>query len=377
MTSKSISAILNSKIINPTELKVTSIDGIPYEYRPICYRIFLGTVGLTTARFSKNVSSRDHKYKNYIASLFKIKKHRAQRSRKEEIELNNMKEREAFDSEGNYRNKLKQYSIDSTKFIDTMIGNTEQVDINEARLSVTTVNEMNTQAFSKFISSILNKQIAHQIEIDIKRIDKFYRTHGSTDISYMYTNILSLVAYSRPILGYIQGMADILVPFIYIFTKEDFVTAESSAYYCYLKLLDEIQDDLIALQYTQLFRLNQLLNLIDPDFFSHLKEQNLEIHIFAFRWFNCLFIREFSLKIVLRLMDSFIIFDNISFSLVAFGAALVMFFKDQLVNSDFGENVLFLQSLNTLQWGDEDIEILITTANVYKRLFLEKYSSFT
>lgn len=403
MTSENITLKLKNKIIDINDLKVASLDGIPARNRALCYRIFLGIVGLNSAKIEEEIQEKKYRYVKYIVDLCEQNssnfsndhsgewngKYKCQELAGQDIgecnrdikvnerNITNCNDKDGVQNKRNMTNCNTNHCY--TSYTNTVSRHVNikdpQNDISTATsdISMLLKSPYNTKYYTAHISKLISAKTVHQILIDIKRIDKASKTFESTDISHMYANILTLVAYNRPTLGYIQGMADILIPFIHIYSEENIETAESSAYYTYLRILDKIQSDIITLQYSQLFRLNQMLSLIDPTFYNYLKDQKLEIHIFAFRWFNCLFVREFSLKIVLRLLDSFLLFDDLSVSLVAFAAALLMFFKEKLMASDFGDNVLFLQSLQEVAWCEEDVEILLMTAGVYKRMFLEKH----
>lgn len=212
----------------------------------------------------------------------------------------------------------------------------------------------------------VSRKTMHQIDIDIKRIDSRHRTHLGTDISYMYRHILLLVAHRRPALGYVQGMADILVPFILVFSQENLETAESSSYFCYSRLLDEIQHNIVGLQTGMIRRLDKSIEIAAPELRRHLRDIGLEMHMFAFRWFNCFFIREFKFPAVYKILDTIFASDSINELLLYFGVALVMNFKPVLIENDFSHNILFLQNMYEREWEDAEIELLLSSARFYR-----------
>lgn len=215
---------------------------------------------------------------------------------------------------------------------------------------------------------LLPKKILHQIDIDIKRIDLGYRMYSGRDISYMYYRVLWLIAYRRPLLGYIQGMADILVPFVLVFSQENIERAESNAYFCYSRLLDETQHNMIELQAGMIRGLDLVLQIVDPDLHRFLKGIGLEMHMFAFRWFNCFFAREFRIPVLLKILDTIFASDSINESLLYFGAALLMRFKPVLVESDFAHNILFLQGIYEREWEEAEIELVLSSAKFYRKV---------
>ncbi|KAH9411542.1 GTPase activating protein [Ordospora pajunii] len=219
----------------------------------------------------------------------------------------------------------------------------------------------------KRVTSV-SKKIMHQIDIDVKRIDMKYRIRLGTDISYVYYRVLLLVAYRRPTLGYIQGMADILVPFILVFSQENSEKMESSAYFCYSRLLDEIQHNIIGLQVKMIKKLETVVKIIDPSYHAFLKEVGIEMHMFAFRWFNCFFIREFKVPTIYKVLDTIFASDNICESLLYFGVALLMKFKNVLVGNDFSHGILFLQNIYENEWEEAEVELMLSSAKFYRNV---------
>lgn len=211
----------------------------------------------------------------------------------------------------------------------------------------------------------ISEKTKHQIDIDIKRLEPQFKIWKGTDISYMYYNILHLIATRRPCLGYIQGMADILVPFVLTFASENLLTAESSSYFCYTRLLDKIQYNIVSLQSRLICRLDRAIEHIDPEFYNFLKDLSLEIHMFAFRWFNCFFIREFKISDVYKILDTTFSFKDINEFLICFGVALVMNFKNVLTSNDFSKNIIFLQNLEEKLWEESEIEMILSSAKFY------------
>jgi TBC1 domain family member 2 len=53
-------------------------------------------------------------------------------------------------------------------------------------------------------------------------------------------------------------------------------------------------------------RLEELVHRIDAELCAHLRDMGIEFMQFAFKWMNCLLLREFNLKCVIRLWDTYI-----------------------------------------------------------------------
>ena len=88
-----------------------------------------------------------------------------------------------------------------------------------------------------------------------------------------------------------------------------FGQVEADCYWCLTNLLAGIQDHYTSDQpgvQRMVLRLEELVNRIDADLCTHLRDTGIEFMQFAFKWMNCLLLREFELKCVIRLWDTYI-----------------------------------------------------------------------
>ena len=89
----------------------------------------------------------------------------------------------------------------------------------------------------------------------------------------------------------------------------DLAQVEADAYWCLSKLLDQIQDHYTFAQpgiQRMVFKLKEIVARIDGPLHAHLAEQGLAFIQFAFRWMNCLLMRELSLDLILRVWDTYL-----------------------------------------------------------------------
>ncbi|KAF7684554.1 GTPase-activating protein gyp1 [Astathelohania contejeani] len=223
-------------------------------------------------------------------------------------------------------------------------------------------------------------RIFHQIKIDVERIESCHKTffinrNTPVDISYMYTNILSVIALRRSAVSYIQGMADLLVPFITVFSAEkdtNLFIVESSAYHAFSRFVEPLQESIISLQSGILSRFKQTMETIDPALMEHLRNINIEIHQFAFRWFNCYFIREFEMENVLVIIDTMLCSKHenyLDFALY-FGTALISYFRSELIEKDFADGLMFLQNIREYKWTLQTLHVVFATAYIHQNIFL-------
>jgi len=98
--------------------------------------------------------------------------------------------------------------------------------------------------------------------------------------------------------------------------------------------------------------------------------KKIEYIQFAFRWMNCLLMRELPLSVVIRIWDTYLSEDD-TFSIfhVYLCAAFLVKWSVPIQSQDFQELMLFLQNLPTKDWTDKEIETLLLQAYIWKTLY--------
>ncbi|KDQ57641.1 hypothetical protein JAAARDRAFT_35331 [Jaapia argillacea MUCL 33604] len=245
----------------------------------------------------------------------------------------------------------------------------------------------------------LDQQIWHQIEIDVPRTRPGVRLwmQGSTQRSL--ERILYVWAIRHPASGYVQGINDLVTPFFQVFLSayidsdpEDFDPTnlpphvlnaiEADSFWCLSRLLDGIQDNYISAQpgiQRSVKRMAELVARIDPPLSAHLASQGVEFMQFAFRWMNCLLMREISVQNTIRMWDTYLSEGADAFSqfhLYVCSAFLVKW-SEKLRQMDFQGIIMFLQSLPTQGWTDHDVEMLLSEAFVLSSTWQNAQSHFT
>ncbi|KNC50949.1 uncharacterized protein AMSG_12052 [Thecamonas trahens ATCC 50062] len=170
------------------------------------------------------------------------------------------------------------------------------------------------------------------------------------------------------------------------------LSAEADTYWCLTALLDSIHDNYIQNQpgiQRMLKQLELLVGLMAPDLASLLAEYSIEYIQFAFRWMNCLLMRELSAHLVARLFDTYLAEGAFAKFHVFVCAALLVSFKADLMalatllreqpgadpdgahHDVFQALLSFLQDLPTAKWTEENVEVLLAEAYVARELYLE------
>ncbi|KAF8973063.1 rab-GTPase-TBC domain-containing protein [Flammula alnicola] len=241
----------------------------------------------------------------------------------------------------------------------------------------------------------LDQQLWHQIEIDVPRTRP-----GSLG------RILYVWAIRHPASGYVQGINDLVTPFFQAFLSayidsdpEEFdphllptsalSAVEADSFWCLSRLLDGIQDNYIFAQpgiQRSVRRMAELVARIDAPLSAHLESQNVEFMQFAFRWMNCLLMREISVQNTIRMWDTYLMINLwysgrrsrrfSQFHLYVCSAFLVRW-SEKLRQMDFQGIIMFLQSLPTQDWGDHEIEMLLSEAFVLNSIWHNAQSHFS
>ena len=119
-------------------------------------------------------------------------------------------------------------------------------------------------------------------------------------------------------------------------------------------------------------RLEELVQRIDRDLCHHLQSVGIQFIQFAFKWMNCLLLREFSLRCVVRVWDTYISEEKNTgfedFHVYVCGAFICQF-SQTLQAMDFDELFGFMQQVPTDDWGETEIEMLLSQAFVLSTLF--------
>ncbi|XP_052204907.1 GTPase-activating protein GYP1 isoform X2 [Diospyros lotus] len=195
-----------------------------------------------------------------------------------------------------------------------------------------------------------------QIAVDCPRTVPDVPFFQQAAVQKSLERILYTWAIRHPASGYVQGINDLATPFLVVFLSEyleggvdnwstldlapeKITNVEADCYWCLSKLLDGMQDHYTFAQpgiQRLVFKLKELVRRIDEPVSRHMEEQGLEFLQFAFRWFNCLLIREWS---------------------------------EQLQKLDFQEMVMFLQHLPTQNWTHLELEMVLSRAYMWHTMF--------
>ncbi|KAG0164362.1 GTPase-activating protein [Apophysomyces sp. BC1015] len=238
----------------------------------------------------------------------------------------------------------------------------------------------------------LDQALWHQIHIDIPRTNPGIPLYQYEATQLCLERILYQWAIRHPASGYVQGINDLVTPIFEVFLEtyiddnpeqydvskldqEVLSVIEADSFWCLSKFLDGIQDNYTFAQpgiQRQIATLKELVCRIDVRLASHLQDQGIEFIQFAFRWMNCLLMRELPLKSTIRMWDTYLAegsSEGFSEFHVYVCAAFLVKWSDQLQKLDFQDVMMFLQQLPTQGWEEKDVELLLSEAYMWKTLF--------
>ena len=234
------------------------------------------------------------------------------------------------------------------------------------------------------------QKLLHQISVDIPRTHPDVPLFHTAEVQRGLERVLYIWSLKHPASGYVQGMNDLATPFFLVFlgafvdnpracdisrVPQGVLSAvEADTYWCLTKLLDGIQDHYPPSQpgiQRMIHRMEELVKRIDHDLYSHLEREHLMFMQFAFRWMNCLLMRELSLSSTVRLWDTYLAetgngFDDFH---VYVCTSFLVSWSGSLKQKSFQDLITFLQALPTQNWIDRDIEMLVSQAFVLQTQF--------
>jgi hypothetical protein len=117
-------------------------------------------------------------------------------------------------------------------------------------------------------------------------------------------------------------------------------------------------------------KFRSLVEQCDKDLLTILEQNEMEIFHFGFRWIYCLLLREFPFFLSTKLMDYYLVQDiNPGILAVYFSTALLLKYAFRIKSMKREEIMMFLQSLPTSHWGEQDIRLLVSEAMTLKNIF--------
>jgi len=247
----------------------------------------------------------------------------------------------------------------------------------------------------------IHKDTFRQIAIDVPRMSPLVGLFQQRCVQEMVERILYIWAIRHPASGYVQGINDLVTPFLMVFlqdfvekdvTRNSFIfeeldevirnNIEADSFWCMTKVLDGIQDNYTFAQpgiQIKIRQLEELLKRVDLKLHNHIVGHDVQYLQFSFRWMNNLLLRELPLNATIRLWDTYLAEpDGFSKFHLYVCAAFLSRWKSELEQKkDFQGILLFIQNVPTAKWHDKDISLLVAEAYKLKYMFADAPSHLT
>ena len=202
----------------------------------------------------------------------------------------------------------------------------------------------------------------------------------------------------HPASGYVQGFNDLCIPFFIVYflekfpeknidtilklnetelkklSEDNFIEIETTIYFSLTKLLDRIQTNYTINQpgiIKMIKKMELIVEKVDPKLYDYLKKFEIDYVQFCFRWMNCFLIREFPVKLILRLWDAYFSEEKgfSEFHLYVCACLLLTFSEKLKAMTEFQELIVFLQNLPISNWTTDDLDVLLAKSYSIKMLY--------
>eukprot|EP00798_Chlamydomonas_sp_ICE-L_P021939 gene21939-28985_t len=225
-----------------------------------------------------------------------------------------------------------------------------------------------------------------QVIVDVPRTAPNVAFFQEAPIQKTLERLLYIWGIRHPASGYVQGMNDLVTPFLAIFLSEHLpggssmelwhelmLDVEADCYWCLCKLIEGIQDHYTYAQpgiQRTVFRIKELVRRVDETMADHLEEQSIDFIQFAWRWVNCLLIREVPFSLSFRLWDTYLA-EGSRFSdfLVYVSASFLLTWTDQLRKMEFQDMIMFLQKPPSQDWDEGKMEMMLSRAFIWRTTY--------
>lgn len=324
--------ILDEQIVDLEALRELAWSGIPPTLRPLCWRLLLGYVPLNKELRGQVLARKRKEYRNLVADYY------------------------------------------------------DHVASNQDALAGSHTQE--------------EECALRQVAVDVPRTAPEVSFFHQPRIQKSLERILFIWGIRHPASGYVQGINDLATPFLAVFTSEraghesimeswnvdsltedDVLDMEADSYWCLCKLLDGIQDHYTYAQpgiQKTLFHVGELIARVEGTVSEHLAGEGVQYMQFAFRWVNCLLLREIPFNLGVRLWDTYLSEgSSLKSFLVYVLSSFLLSWAPDLKKMDFQEIIMFLQHCPTSQWTERDIELVLSRAFMWRTSFKDASSHFS
>jgi len=236
-------------------------------------------------------------------------------------------------------------------------------------------------------------KVIKQIFKDVPRMNNG-KLISNDRVQKLMIRVLYLWALRHPAANYVQGMNEILVPFIAVFLQEYLVTettfsalliedvmhnsveyideidqekffeVEVNIYGCFGRFMILVHELFVGHQDANLKEIcmcERLVGQLDPELCQHLTLNGVKFHFFMVQWYSCFLVRELPLPCLVRVWDAYMSVEK-EHVLDYHGclcAVLLCHFSKELLEMGFDKILFFLKDLPTKNWKISQMDSLL------------------
>lgn len=362
--------ILNEPVVDIEALRELAWSGIPPNLRPLCWRLLLGYLPPNRERRDHILARKRREYRDLIPEYYDTAAGAvAAANSSNDISMN------AAMGRGNGNAPINTNNINTTT-------NTASMGLGPGLRGVATEEE----------------SALRQVAVDVPRTAPGVPFFHLPRMQIVLERILYIWGVRHPASGYVQGINDLATPFLAVFVSEkmqnedmstwtledvpesDILDVEADCYWCLCKLLDGIQDHYTYSQpgiQKTLFHVMELVARVEAPTAAHIEQEGVEFMQFAFRWANCLLLREIPFRLGQRLWDTYLAEGSqLKEFLVYVLSSFLLSWAPEVRKMEFQDLIMFLQKVPTQDWTESDIELVLSRAFMWRASFQGATSHF-
>ena len=323
-------------------LKKYMFDGLPDDIlslRPLIWKISLGYLSLNTENWENDLSTNRNLYntykKKYMLDIIFFDLNKA----KNEDPLSNKTKTDLWN---NY--------FDDQELYQTIHKDVLRTRSNMNFVSMPSVTNKNSISSDIILKSAIDAKDQGNISNNLF-LSKDFETNAD-----VMNRILFIYAKLHPDVSYVQGMNELLAPIYYCFSNDNspkfknFV--EEDSFITFEKLMNVIKDIFIRIKdnepegiNTKFKNIISMLQMVDNELYCHLKNNNVKIEYYAFKWLTLFFTQDFEMPDVLRLWDSILSEPDIFEFLNLLVLAPLILKRNFLINESMAGILMILQNI--------------------------------
>ncbi len=285
--------VISAPVVNITDLRRLAWNGIPPHHRPQAWKMLLGYLPTNTARRAQTLKRKRSEYKDAILQHYDIDDHSRTIQEQETLRQVLVDVPRTAPDVPLFRNDKIRQSLSRLLYIWAMR--------HPASSYVQGINDLATPLVAVFLSEYFHDDSSTRTGSGSGNGNGSIESSSSSSSSARTTD-----AHAGENMNTTTSILDAEQLDLEL-TQEILDNVEADVYWCLTNLLAGIQDHYTSDQpgvQRMVMRLEELVTRMDVGLTQHLESTGVMFMQFAFRWMNCLLLREFNLKCIIRLWVS-------------------------------------------------------------------------